>query len=147
MDEKATAAAAFGQRLRELMQQRGQSSGTARSGVDVSALAAGAGTSYEMARRYAEGRALPRPGTLQRIAEWLGVPTGSLAYGPQEGVAAIDSEMLQACIQAVLMAQAETGLILGADRAARLVAMLYAEAMEGREAVPATVARMLRAMA
>lgn len=141
-----TAAGAFAHRLRELMKAAGKVSESSRSGVDVVALAEGAGTSYEMARRYAEGLALPRPATLQRIAEWLGVAPAALAWGSTEDQA-INPEVLQQCIQAVIEAQAKTGLNLSSERAAALVAALYQEAIDGRVPVPATVARMLRAMA
>lgn len=43
--------------LCELMRARGHISETSHSGVDVVALAAASGVSYEMARRYAEGQA------------------------------------------------------------------------------------------
>lgn len=79
MHSDTTAAGAFARRLRELMRAQGYVSDTARSGVDVVALAGAAGTTYEMARRYAEGHAVPRPDKLHRIAAWLGVPAAALA--------------------------------------------------------------------
>lgn len=145
--ERTTAAARFGQRLRELMRARRHTSDTARSGVDVGALADAAGTSYEMARRYAEGMAVPRTDTLQRIAEWLKVAPALLAWGAQEGDSSIDQEVLQRCIAAVMQAQATTRITIEPERAARLVSLLYLEAMDGRTPQPATVARMLKTLA
>jgi transcriptional regulator with XRE-family HTH domain len=141
-----TAAKAFGQRLRELMRAKRRLSPTSRSGVDVRALATAAGISYEMARRYAEGMAVPRPDTLHRIAEWLETSAGALAYGVEENDAAINAEVLQQCITAVMEAQATTGARVSTEKAAALVAALYQEAMDGRPPAPATVRRMLRAM-
>lgn len=141
-----TAAEAFAHRLRELMKAAGRVSESSRSGVDVVALAEAAGTSYEMARRYAEGKAVPRADTLQRIAEWLGVAPASLAWGSSDE-AAINTEVLQQCITAVMEAQAKARVKLSNERAAALVAALYQEAIDGRFPVAATVARMLKAMA
>lgn len=142
-----TAAEAFGHRLRELMRAAGRVSESARSGVDVVALADAGGTSYEMARRYAEGKAIPRPDTLRRIADWLGVPASALAWGADEQDGGINTEVLQQCITAVIEAQAKARVTLTSERQAALVAALYQEAIDGRFPVPATVARMIRAMA
>lgn len=138
--------AGFGHRLRELMRAAGRVSESARSGVDVSALAEAAGTTYEMARRYAEGQAVPRRDKLQRIAAWLGVPAASLAWGSTEEQA-VNVEVLQQCITAVIEAQARARVALTSERAAALVAALYQEAIDGRFPVSATVARMIKAMA
>lgn len=146
--DKGRSAAAFGQRLRDLMRAKRHTSDTARSGVDVNALADAAGTSYEMARRYAEGMAVPRADTLQRIADWLDVAPSVLAWGSDGGVGStINTEVLQQCIAAVTEAQEKTGTAVSSERAARLVAMLYLEAIDGRSPAPATVARMITAMA
>jgi transcriptional regulator with XRE-family HTH domain len=139
-------AKAFGRRLRELMQARGLTSDTARSGVDVRALASATGISYEMARRYAEGLAVPRPETLQRIAGWLSTSAGSLVFGASEEGAAIHAEVLQSCLQAVIEAQAKNRAKVSTEKAAALVAALYQEAIDGRPPLPATVERMLKAM-
>lgn len=141
------AAARFGQRLRELMLQRGHASPGARSGVDVATLAHAAGATYEMARRYAEGAAMPRPDKLEAIAQWLGVPPAELAFGDRPAQAEIDKGRLQACIEAVTNAQARTGRTLTTEKAAHLVALLYQEAAAG--AVPAreSLDLMVRAVA
>lgn len=142
-----TAAQAFGRRLRALMKAAGHVSESSRSGVDVVALAEAAGSSYEMARRYAEGLALPRPETLRRIADWLGVHASSLAWGASEERQEINAEVLQQCMRAVMDAQARTRVTLSTERAAALVAALYQEAIDGRFPVAETVARMIKAMA
>jgi transcriptional regulator with XRE-family HTH domain len=141
-----TAAGAFSQRLRELMRAHGHVSEGARSGVDVNALAEAAGTTYEMARRYAEGQAVPRPEKLQRIADWLGVPAAALAWGEGGATPEVNTEVLQLCIAAVMTAQAKTRVTLSTERVAALAAALYQESIDGRFPVPATVARMVRAM-
>lgn len=146
MHSDTTAAGAFARRLRELMRAQGYVSDTARSGVDVVALAQAAGTTYEMARRYAEGHAVPRPDKLHRIAAWLGVPAAALAWGWGGEDQPINAEVLQQCIAAVAKAQEKTGQQLTTERAAALAAALYQEAIDGRLPLPATVARMVRAM-
>jgi transcriptional regulator with XRE-family HTH domain len=146
MATEKTAAEAFGARLCELMRSKGIVSDTARSGVDVSALAHAAGTSYEMARRYAEGNAVPRAQTLERIAAWLGVAPSLLAWGNSEKSASISAEALEECITAVIEAQIKTGITLSAERAARLVSLLYLESLDGRSPGSATVERMLKAV-
>lgn len=128
------AATRFGQRLRELMLQRGLASHGARSGVDVATLAQAAGATYEMARRYAEGAAIPRPEKLEAIARWLGVSPSSLAFG-DAAPSAVDTGTLQQCIEAIIEAQARTGRTLNTEQAAHLVALLYSEVKAG--AVPA----------
>lgn len=145
MSKQKTPADAFGERLRELMREKGHVSGKARSGVDVGSLSDAAGTSYEMARRYAEGMAVPRRGTIQRIAAWLGVAPSVLEWGTREE-SSINGEALQECIQAVIEAQMKTGITLSAERAARLVSLLYQESMDGRLPASATVERMLKAV-
>lgn len=142
------AAQAFAERLGALMRAAGRVSDSSRSGVDVVALAEAAGTSYEMARRYAEGLAIPRADTMARIAAWLDVAPAVLAWGPgEETGSTINQEVLQQCIKAVMDAQARAGVDVPTERAAALVAALYQEAMDGRFPLPATVSRMLKAFA
>lgn len=118
------------------MRARGHVSDTARSGVDVPALADAA------------GMATPRPGVLQRIAEWLGVAPAVLVWGRGADEApAIEQETLQLCIQAVLQAQAGLGTTVVPEVAARVVSILYLEAMDGRPPAPDTVTRILLEMA
>ena len=88
---------------------------------------------------------MPRRGTIQRIAAWLGVAPSMLEWGPREE-SSIDGEALQECIQAVIEAQIKTGVTLSAELAARLVSLLYQELKDGRLLVSATVERMLKAV-
>lgn len=129
--EKTANAERFAERLRSLMVEKGHTSPGSRSGVDVSALARAAATSYEMARRYAEGSAMPRPDKLEAIAAWLGVSPSELAFGAPSGSAAINEERLRQCIEAVLEAQRRTGRALSTGKAAHLAAVLYSELGSG----------------
>ena len=127
----------FAQRLRTLMAAQGHTSRSSRSGVNVNALAKAAGTSYEMARRYAEGAAIPRPDKLEAIAKWLGVDPGSLAWGSASQI--INMGLLERCLEAIAEAQARTGRRLDNEKAAHLVALLYQEAIEDKIPPPSTV--------
>lgn len=134
----------FVERLRAAMLARGRTSDTSRSGVDVNALAAAAGISYEMARRYAEGLAIPRPDKLEAIARWLGVSPSALMWG--EETHSINRKVLEVCVAAVQEAQNRTRITLTTEKSAHLVAILYEEAMAGRQPTPTTVDLLLRAV-
>ena len=135
----------FGERLRTAMHAKGKTSARNRSGVDVAALAKGVGVSYEMARRYAEGAAIPRPDVLNQIAAWLSVPAEALAWGTvREGE--VDPIALEQCLRAVAAAQEVAGVTLSNDEAARIVAQLYQEVRRGEALSQSTLAAMLRAM-
>lgn len=136
-------AEAFAGRLRSLMVERGHISRLSRSGVDIKALAAAADTSYEMARRYAEGLAVPRAEKLLAIAQWLGVSPSSLQWG-RDQAQAVDTGVLESCMRAVTEAQQRTGRPLSIEQAARLVALLYDEAVAGRLPTPEAVDLLLR---
>lgn len=125
------------------MVRRGYTSESNRSGVDINRLAEAAHTTYEMARRYAEGVAIPRPDKLAAIAAWLGVSPGELAWG--ETGAKINGEVLEQCLRAVTEAQKRTGRTLTTEQAAHAVSTLYAEAMAGRFPVVESIDLMLRA--
>jgi hypothetical protein len=116
--------------------------------VDVVALAAAAECSYEMARRYAEGIATPKPEVVRLLARWLRVSTAWLMYGEgeMEGPADIDPVLLEQCLSAVSEAQRSAGIQLPADRLAELVAALYREARSGGAPSAASVAATLRAL-
>lgn len=114
------------------MRERGLVSSTSRSGVDVTALAHAAGTSYEMARRYAEGSALPKAETVETLARWLGVSPGGLMWGEEAGRAEVDVKVLELCIAAVSAAQKRTGSSITTEQAAKVAAVLYREAKSGR---------------
>lgn len=133
------------------MRAKGHTSTTSGSGVDVGALARVAGTTYEMARRYAEGTSMPRGDKLKVIASWLGINASALAWGEAQGPAtasagAINREVLEECLRAVEEAQAALGAHLGAEQAASLVAVLYTEAMDGRMTSADGVRGLVRAM-
>jgi transcriptional regulator with XRE-family HTH domain len=144
---KDVTAGSFGARLRELMVQRGFVSPGARSGVDVARLAQVAATTYEMARRYADGVAMPRPEKVAAIAEWLGVSPSSLAYGDKAPGAGIDERLLQECIEAVTAAQTRTRRQLTTEKMAHLVAVLYQEAAAGKLPARESLDLMVRAAA
>ena len=135
---------AFARRLCDLMRARGHVSPGSNSGVDVSAMANALGISYEMARRYAEGLAMPRPGKLAALARWLGVTPAALAFGAQ-ATNKIDERVLGECLRAIREAQERTGVSLSTERAAHLVAVLYGEAQSGEIPTAKTVELMIRA--
>lgn len=145
---QSTDAGEFSRRLRDAAQRRGLTSDRSRSGVDVVALAAAAECSYEMARRYAEGLAMPKPEAVRLLARWLRVNPAWLMYGEGEieGLGDIDPALLEACLTAVAEAQTSAGVQLSTDRLAHLVAALYREARSGVEPSAASVAATLRAL-
>lgn len=136
----------FAARLVAAMKARGHVSGAAKSGVDVTALAKASRTTYEMARRYVEGRAIPRPDKLERIGDWLGTSPSQLLYGEREAVSSrvIHAEVLQSCIQAAQEAERLSGTTLSPDRMAKLIAFLYEEALDGHEVNSGLIPRLLR---
>lgn len=136
----------FSGRLVAAMQARGHF-GRGSVGVDVHALADAASTSYEMARRYVEGHAIPRPEKLALIAEWLGVESGALLWGePAQTRAPVDLAALQRCIEIVTNAQVAAGKTLSSEHFAEVVSVLYGDLARGVEPpTPELVARLLRA--
>lgn len=136
----------FGDRLCAAMRSRGHISTGNKSGVDVVALQKEAGTTYEMARRYCEGKAIPRPEKLAKIAEWLGTTPGALLYGAGEPAVSrlIHTEVLQECLAAAQRAETLTGTTMPPDRMAKLVALLYEEAIDGRRVEDGLITRLLR---
>jgi transcriptional regulator with XRE-family HTH domain len=133
----------FAERLRAAMRERGHVSSLARSGVDVNALATAASISYEMARRYAEGLAIPRPDKLAAIAAWLKMPPGALLFG--ESGQSINREVLVRCVKAIREAQSRTGIRLSDELAAHLVGVLYDEAVTIGLPEASTIDLLLRA--
>lgn len=136
----------FAARLVAAMRAQGHVSGTAKSGVDVTALSKAAKTTYEMARRYVEGRAIPRPDKLERIAAWLRASPSDLLYGEPITKAGriIHTEVLQRCVEAAREAERLAGKELPSEQMAKLVAFLYEEALDGREVSAGGVGRLLR---
>lgn len=145
MAQESENAQAFARRLVELMKLKRKISSRSRSGVDVSALSKAAGVSYEMARRYVEGMALPRPDTVEAIGKWLEVPAASLAWGDQGNHEQVDPLLLEQALQAVADAQEKARIQLSTDQAAKLVAQLYTEAKAGQRPSTSSLVAMLRA--
>lgn len=144
-----TEARDFASRLRQAALLRGFISDRSRSGVDVVALAAAVESSYEMARRYAEGIAMPKPEVVLLISRWLRVSSSWLMYGEgeMEGDPDIDPVLLERCLRAVEEAQQSAGIQLPTDRLAQLVAALYREARQGGAPSANSIAAALRALA
>jgi transcriptional regulator with XRE-family HTH domain len=145
MAQNSEAAKAFSGRLVAAMKAKGLTSDRSRSGVDVMALAKAVGVSYEMARRYVEGRANPRPDVVNSIALWLGMPAASLVYDKTGTSGEVDLIALERCVLAVTDAQQSAGVALGSEEAARIVAQLYAEAVHGNTPSVPTIAALIRA--
>lgn len=147
-NDSGTDARDFAGRLRQAALARGFISDRSRSGVDVVALAAAADCSYEMARRYAEGLAMPRADVAKLLARWLKVSIAWLMYGEgeMEGTPDIDPNLLERCLTAVEEAQKSAGVSLPRDRLAELVSALYREARSGGAPSAKSIAAALRAL-
>ncbi len=76
---------AFAARLNTALKSKNQRSNRAQNGVCAKALAEIAGCSYQMARKYTTGLAMPEYATTLAIANWLEVSPGWLAFGDQPG--------------------------------------------------------------
>lgn len=141
-------AEAFAARLRMACQRRGHTSARNKSGVDVGAVAAAGGCSYEMARRYVEGLAMPGDDVVRALAAWLRVPLAWLALGEGDGASApaLDNRALEACLEAVMQAQEMAGVSLPPVKVAALVAALYREALDGAPVTARAVAASIRAL-
>lgn len=146
MAQDSENAQAFARRLVALMKAKELTSDRSRSGVDVTALGKAVGVSYEMARRYVEGQAMPRPDTAEAIAHWLGVPASALVWGEPVEPGGIDPLLLEQVLQNVISAQQLAGVSLSTVEAARVVAQLYIEARQGGSIPPATLAAMIKAL-
>ena len=137
----------FASRLREAAEVRGKTSGRAKSGVDLAAMAKAAGVSFELARRYADGLAMPKPRVVRALSEWLGVQTDWLLFGsgPREAEPELNLGLLEACITAVDEAQSIAGVRLPSARSAPLMAELYRNALVGVPPSSRSVAAVIRA--
>lgn len=78
---KKTSNHEFSERLRETMLKKGHASRTAACGVSPAALSKAIGCFTEMALRYLDGRSIPAPDVVLRIAEWLEVDPAYLLFG------------------------------------------------------------------
>jgi len=74
----------FSKRLNSLLQKKGYSSNRSQAGVEINQLAKAAGVSYQMARKYALGMALPDYHVIPKIAKWLNVTSSYLLFGENE---------------------------------------------------------------
>lgn len=148
-NHKDVSAEGFAARLRQACKDRGHTSERNASGVDVGAVAANGGCSYEMARRYVSGLAVPGEEVMRNLASWLRVKVGWLAFGERagaKGAAEVSASTLEACLAAVQEAQEIAGVALPPARAAALVAALYREAEDGAPVTARAVAASIRAL-
>lgn len=74
----------FSRRLIQLMTEEGFDSTRAKNGVDISKLAKISGCSYQMARKYTLGEALPELHVIAKIAIWLRTSPSWLLFGENE---------------------------------------------------------------
>lgn len=149
MSDKDTEALEFSARLREAAEVRGRTSSRARSGVDLSSMAKAAGVSFELARRYADGLAMPRPKIVRALADWLAVRAEWLLFGEggMDPEPDLNLDLLESCITAVEEAQNIAGMRLPSARQASLVAELYRDALVGVSPSARSVSAVIRALA
>lgn len=76
----------FSKRLNSSLQKEGYSSNRSKIGIEVNQLSKVAGVSYQMARKYTLGMALPDYHIIPRIAKWLNVSSSWLLFGEKEPV-------------------------------------------------------------
>jgi len=74
----------FSERLNTLLQKEGYASNRSKAGVEITQLAKVAGVSYQMARKYVLGMALPDYYVVPKIAAWLKVSPGWLLFDEYE---------------------------------------------------------------
>ncbi len=84
--ERANFVAKFSKRLNALLQKEGYVSNRSKAGIEIGQLAKVAGVSYQMARKYALGMALPDYHIIPKIAKWLNVSPSWLLFGENEFV-------------------------------------------------------------
>lgn len=132
---------AFGARLKKEMIAQGYNAPWSKLGADANALRKAAGvSSLDIARRYLAGENMPRPDTMKKIADWLGVRIGWLRDGElpktdKEHTAAntVDPALLQKAIGVVVQVNNDRGLGASSDTIARAAALLYTDIQAGRE--------------
>lgn len=76
----------FSKRLNSLLQKEGYSSNRSKAGIEITELAKVSGVSYQMARKYALGMALPDYHVIPKIAKWLNVSPSWLLFGEKEAI-------------------------------------------------------------
>jgi transcriptional regulator with XRE-family HTH domain len=84
--ERADFVKNFSKRLNTLFQKEGYSSNRSKAGIEINQLAKIAGVSYQMARKYALGMALPDYHVIPKIAKWLNVSPSWLLFGEKETI-------------------------------------------------------------
>lgn len=77
----------FSKRLNSLLIREGYTSVRSQAGIEINELAKVAGVSYQMARKYALGLALPDYHIISKISKWLDVSPGWLLFGEKELIA------------------------------------------------------------
>jgi len=121
--------------------------GSGASGVDIAALVKAADISYEMARRYCAGLAVPRSEKLGIIAKWLDASPSRLLWGtgsPSADRGALDTELLARCLEVTLGAADLAARKLQPAKLATIATTLYADALKGSP--PPTAAVLSRLM-
>jgi transcriptional regulator with XRE-family HTH domain len=100
----------FSERLREAMLLCNYGSSRSTLGVSPAALRDAVGCHLEMALRYLDGRSIPDPETLVKIAMWLNVDPGTLLFGDASRLASVaDKNLLK--IDSSLLEYALTKLL------------------------------------
>jgi transcriptional regulator with XRE-family HTH domain len=98
----------FSKRLNSLLQKEGFNLNRSKAGIDVVQLAKVAGVSYQMARKYVLGLALPDYQIVPKLAKWFNVSPGWLLFGEEDPVEPefksttsieIESELLKYILQ------------------------------------------------
>src|SRR3990167_1136790 len=74
----------FSKRLKALLQKEGYVSSRSKAGIEIGQLDKIAGVSYQMARKYILGMALPDYHIIPKIAKWLNVSPSWLLFGEKE---------------------------------------------------------------
>lgn len=82
--ERVEFAINFSKRLIHVMQNKGFGSERSKAGIRVKKLAEVTGCSYQMARKYALGEAMPELHIIHIIAQWLDISAGWLLFGEKE---------------------------------------------------------------
>ena len=74
----------FSRRLAHQILKEGHQLSRSRGGIDLNKLAKAAGCSYQMARKYILGQALPDYHIIPKVAKWLNVSPAWLLFGEKE---------------------------------------------------------------
>lgn len=74
----------FSRRLKKLVAEKGFQSNRSKCGIDITKLAQISDCSYQMARKYALGEALPELAVVAKIATWLDTSASWLLFGEKQ---------------------------------------------------------------